>query len=340
MTAARRRKSLSRLAAQMAAADRAVKTLHYDEVSAKAFAALNRILEQEVVVRDSTGSRLCELRNPESIDDALDAIWPERWHFGLQLDEHNLPRYTLFRTEAEGWYDADVAVEELHLSDGFEMPDDRYAMVRDFGGRERPVVRLAPYRAGAIKLLGRRRRHIVDRLLTVVGSRILLWTDEQRVLALMARHFGMPELLHAVEALAFMKRGEHNLVRYRLEEQPAIQAFFTAVYPNPPLAGLLDRIRRMSPATMSELPDRAEGLQRDLAGAIQRFLETKVTRSGGIRRTVEALVMANIFRLDLLQPELARSDTFTEAGMRLLKTCRALGEEVVAHPKRDHGRQL
>jgi len=303
--------------------DQAVETLLYRAVSAGGLAALSRALEKQVVVWTSRADCTCELRDPESVDNALDMIWSQRWYFGLQMDEFNLPRYLLFRTESEGWHDAEVSVEELFLSPRYSLPDERFATARDFGGRERQVVRLAPYRIGALKLVGRRNPKDADRLLATIGSKILLWTEDQRVVALIARHLGAPELLQAVEVLAFMKRAEHGLLRYRLEEQPAIARFFQDVYPNQALASLLGRLNTLSPTTLSELPDRAEALQRTLADALQRFLGTKIQRHGGIRRTVEELVMANIFRLEMLRPELESSMHFLTARDQLVTTCRS-----------------
>lgn len=258
---------------------------------------LTEILRQEISIKGRFRDHQVSLINQASLREMLWDVGDYNLHLGVRQLDTRLPVYYLCRLEHRYRSHYDLLLEDLYISSGYPLPDERFVKLMR-RGHELYHLRLSAFRSRAEKILGKEKSHGVDALLSEVGNHIFqaAWHDDQRLGVMVAQHFKLPSFLQAIEVLYLCLSGE--LCEIRGAATPQMFRFFEVVYPQPAIHGFLKLLLSLEGGALTGLTQQALELYSQLSQAFNRFLSHKVR--WGFRQepvTLQKLVFGNLSRL-------------------------------------------
>lgn len=260
------------------------------------------------------------LAEPSSIRYALHDFG-SNLHFEARCTDKGLPLYYLARTRWDYWSEYSLIVEDLHVSPGYPMVDERFIKLM-VHGCEMYFLRLSQFRKSVAEMLSKQeiepRRSAVDSVLYELGRYVFqsAWHDDQRLGILVARSFDLPKFNQAMELLYLCLSGD--LCELRNAYQPSMMNFFTDVYPQPAIARFLKHLVRLDGGELNAIPQTAKRLYVCLSGAFKHLLKTDVLKSVSIiALPLYKFVFANVSRLDMIAAELNGSSNLKKSSATL-----------------------
>ena len=156
--------------------------------------------ESKAALSDQKGLR--ELIREVSYDVRLD----------IRRLDHGLPVYYLFRQDTDYWSEYSLIVQDLYLSPGFPMIDERFVKFM-YVGHEEYALRLAQFREPLRKMVTAAESgdaYTLDKILYKLGRHVFqaAWHDDQRPGFLTAQHFNLLHFKQAIELLYLCLSGE------------------------------------------------------------------------------------------------------------------------------------
>ena len=273
---------------------------------------LTEILRQEISIPGRFRDHQVSLINQAGLKEMIRDV-DYNLHLGVRQLDTRLPVYYLCQLEHRYRSHYDLVLEDLYLSPGYPLPDERFAKLMRHG-HELYHVRLSPFRRMAKKILGKKKNYGVDQLLSDVGNHIFqaAWHDDQRLGVMVAQHFKLPSFLQAIEVLYLCLSGElceiRNVATYQMFR------FFKLVYPQPAIYQFLKLLISLEGGALTGLTQQALELYIQLSQAFNRFLTCKVR--WGFRQepvTMQNLVFGNFSRLALVAEHLAGNSEVKKA---------------------------
>ena len=258
---------------------------------------LTEILRQEISIKGRFRDHQVSLINQASLREMLWDVGNYNLHLGVRQLDTRLPVYYLCRLEHRYRSHYDLVLEDLYISPGYPLPDERFVKLMR-RGHELYHLRLSAFRRKAEKILSKEKSPGVDALLSEVENHIFqaAWHDDQRLGVMVAQHFKLPSFLQAIEVLYLCLSGE--LCEIRVAATPQMFRFFEEVYPQPAIHGFLKLLLSLEGGALTGLTQQALELYSQLSQAFNRFLSHKVR--WGFRQepvTLQKLVFGNLSRL-------------------------------------------
>ena len=300
-------------------------------------AAVASRLDTAITLQSRYGSDAIALAEPEKLQRFLDEVSWYSAHLQVRRDPATgLPLYYLARLGSDYWMYR-LIVEDLYLSPGFAMDDERFVQLMGYSGHEQQYLRLSALRAAAMKLVTETEPAAdagdVDRFLVRMGRNIFsaAWHSDQRVSSAVARHLAVPEVLHAVELLYLVLSGDLSEIRDDVAGDPRAHLFFTHVFPQPAIQSLLGILPHLDGGQLAELPRRALHLYGRLTTEFNRFLRTPVRWSTPSRQIpVFKIILSNWRRLDHISHYLLQDRALRQATGQLAGASRRAIEELLS----------
>ncbi|MEW6366940.1 MAG: hypothetical protein AB1714_20115 [Acidobacteriota bacterium] len=279
-------------------------------------ARLTAHLTEETQIKVRWGTYNVSLANPLALRAMLSEVGYYEVHFQVRSLDTQMPVYYICRTLHDYWFEYSLIVEDLYLSPGYPMHDERFVKLMRHG-HETFHLRLSQLR-DRVALLTRSDKEgladRVDQILCDVGRHVLqaAWHEDQQLAFLAAAHLELVRCRHAIELLYLCLNGE--LCELRGIVTQTIERFFDEVYPQPAIAMFLQRLPRLDGSALNALPREAQRLYVKLCKAFGRFLRTEVR--WGWRNTavpIHKLLFANVPRLELVGNALKGTPAVAEA---------------------------
>jgi hypothetical protein len=286
-----------------------------------------QILGREMRMKSRFREHSVRLLDQNSVFDCLEEVGNYRLHLDIRLTVHNMPVYYLCRVHQDYWAEHSLVVEDLYMSPGYILTDERFARLM-CDGHEEYFLRLSQFREGVGELLSRNRpasSYEVDDFIHEVGRHVFqaAWHDDQRPGILTARHLGMPHFHQAIELLYLCLSGDLSELRWSVFE-PVID-FFGSVYPQPAIHDFLETLRDLDGSELSELPKKALNLYVQLSRAFSQFLQTEVEwGSRSLKTPLYKIIFGNFYRLDGIAPALLRDQGLVQASGKLDQSAKAI----------------
>jgi hypothetical protein len=258
---------------------------------------LTEILRQKIPIPGHYKDHQVSLINQVGLRDMLRDVGDYNLHLGVRQLDTRLPVYYLCRLARRYRSHYDLVLEDLYLSPGYPLPDERFVKLMR-RGHELYHLRLSPFRQKAGKILGKKKAPGVDKLLSEVGNHIFqaAWHDDQRLGVMVAHHFQLPSFLQAIEVLYLCLSGELCEIRTAATDQ--MFRFFEVAYPQPAIYQFLKLLLGLEGGALTGLSQQALGLYSQLSQAFNRFLTGKVR--WGFRQepvSLQKLIFGNFSRL-------------------------------------------
>ncbi|MBN1894357.1 hypothetical protein JW906_07665 [bacterium] len=291
-----------------------------------------QILGRPMTMKSRFREHAVRLLDQNSVFECLEEIGNYRLHLDIRLTSHNMPVYYLCRVHQDYWAEHSLIVEDLYMSPGYSLTDERFARLM-CDGHEEYFLRLSHFRPGVGELLSRNRpaaSYEVDDFIHEIGRHVFqaAWHDDQRPGILTARYLGMPRFHQAIELLYLCLSGDLSELRWSVFE-PVID-FFRTVYPQPAIHAFLKMIRNLDGDELNELPKKALNLFIQLSRAFSQFLQTDVEwGSRSIRTPLFKIIFGNFYRLDGIAAALIRDQGLVRASQKLDKTAESIIEHIV-----------
>jgi len=258
-------------------------------------------------------------------------------HFDVRQTHAQMPVYYLCRTRRDYWSEHSLIVEDLYLSPGYPLQDERFARLMDLG-HEYYYLRLSPFRSSIENLpcSSGATTDKVDDIIYTLGRHVFqsAWHEDQQLGILTADSFHLPEFRHAIELLYLCLSGD--LCSLRCSLNPMLFTFFEHCYHQPALKGLLILLSSCNGQTITDLPQRAGKLYKRLTQAFGRFLATEVTWGvRGLTLPLWKIVYANVSRLEMVKQSMKGNAAMLEAAGNLRKASTEIIDELLCTGQTD-----
>lgn len=261
--------------------------------------------EQRLCLNGNLLDKWLQLSKPEEMRQTL------RWlHSQLYLDvrqrQSRMPVYYLCRIHRDFWAEHSLIVEDVYMSPGFPVSDERFIQLMD-QGHEVFFLRMAQFRE---KILSHdsmmiRGADALDSLLYDLGRYVFQasWHEDQRLAFAVAECFNLPLFQEAIMLLYLILGGE--LCALRSGVTPAMMEFFNSIYRNRALYGLLTILPDMEGKQMNDLPKQAIEKYKQLTKAFHQFLAKEIEwGQKRLKLPLWKIIYSNYSRLKFVQNEL------------------------------------
>jgi len=274
------------------------------------------------------------LENPEGLKLIIQELSEGALHLECSLDEYGFPGFYLCRLHRDCGTTPAAVVEDLYISPGYPMPDERFVRLTRNGN---PIsrMRLSQYRQGTRGILGADGNvpgGAVDDFLHGIGSLVFqaAWSENQRVAMLAARHFGLQDFWRAVELLCLVRGSDLCELRGSAEE--SWFSFFRQVYPQPAFVALLEMLPHTDGERLVRLHSDAASRYEELRSAFRSFLLMEVQREGHHGKLpLFKFIFGNLDRLDRVSRELVCSGALRRRSGRLESISRQIVQSMVGN---------
>jgi hypothetical protein len=276
----------------------------------------------------------CGRRERVTLEGQDDLCWAVRTvgDYALRLTvrvlDTGMPAYYLCRVHSDFWTDYVLVLEDLYMSPGYPLIDERFVKLMR-SGRDTFHLRLAPLRplaAAHLEDCGEE-GSATDRILKRIGKNVLqaAWHEDQRPGLLVAEHLDIPELRDAIELIYLVLSADLCYLRSIVDDD--MMAFFTNVYPQPAIRTGLSMLTRLDGAELNELPDRALRLYARLSNSFSNLLHTEALwGETQVTMPLYKLVFANFTRM----AEVGRTLSTTPAVREAADALRLDAEQIIA----------
>jgi hypothetical protein len=264
---------------------------------------LTAIVRQKIPIQGAYTNYPVALVAQHALRQALQSVGQGDLHLQVRLLPSRMPVFYLSRSHRDYWGDYSLIVEDLYLSPGYPLVDDRFVKLLLYG-RETYCLRLSPYREGAVALAAAAAPASswqVDNLLHQVGRHVIqaAWHEDQRLGMVVAQHFGLPRFRQAIELLYLCLSGDLCALRLAVGDQ--MRGFFQDVYPQPAICAFLAKLTTLAGQELNAIPQQALKLYPRLSQAFSRFLGTEVEWGPGkMMIPFYKLIYGNFYRLGLV----------------------------------------
>lgn len=330
------RRTLEPLFERLEAYDQARLLLERDGGQVADLKKVTSLLTQPLRIKAGYRPKKVVLAQPESVKEVVRSLgrYDIRWQ--VRTRPSGMPVYYVCRVRTDYWTDYKLVVEDLYVSPGYPMGDQRFVQLMHMG-HEQYHLRMSPFRDAATDLVGGDRKdYEVDSLLQKVGQNVLqaAWHEDQRLGLAAADHFRMPWFAHAIELLYLCLSAE--LCELRASLTPEMIRFFETVYPQPAIHAFLRRLSEVDGSTLDELPDRAYSLYHDLARSFGVFLGNQPAfgHAGGPTPLYKVL-FANVERVGEAAEPLRQLETVTDGAVQLSLAARQISDRLIAMDAQD-----
>lgn len=275
---------------------------------------ITTILNTPMTLRGRSASKAVRLTDRGSLRAILWDIDPDL-HLDVRLRGTGMPAYYLCRTRADYWSEYSLIVEDLHMSPGYPVTDERFINLMH-AGHEVFFLRLSPFRDGAQVMLDSEDDATIDALLYSLGRHVFqaAWHEDQRLGIMAANHLELTSFRNAIELLYLCLGAELCELRGAVDER--MLRFFEAVYPQPAIRAFLKRLATLDGGALNELPQQARQHYKGLLAAFSRFLATEIAWGARSQQIpLWKVLYGNFSRLESIGsvlrqgPELVRAST-------------------------------
>lgn len=296
---------------------------------------INEILCTDVKIMGIYGEKSVPLRNPAKIREAVkNADW--ELHIEIRSLPTHMPVYYICRIKKDFWSEYSLVVEDIYMSPGYPIDDERFVKLMDSCGHEVFFIRLSRFRDGISKMKGikpNNNQSVIDTLLYDLGRHVFqaAWHEDQRCGILVARHLGLQKLHDAIEILYLCLSGELCQLRGAVASNATIKQFFEDVYVQPAIWSLLEMMFKIEGGTLTELPRKAAHLYKKLSRAFSGFLLSETTWGyNKVTMPVWKLLYANFTRLDLICSSLMQDNKITPKIQQLEREAGIITRELLS----------
>ncbi len=296
-----------------------MKLMEYDSIRTKLeqkggrvsdLSEITDIFSATIPVNDEYGAMKVLLSDQRSLKEAIRNI---NWdlHVDIRRLHTHMPVYYICRTRRDFWAEYSLVVEDIYMSSGYPLTDERFVKLMD-AGHEVYYLRLAQFREGITNMVGKTGEHDmakVDNLLYNLGRHVFqaAWHEDQRLGILTARFLGLHEFHMAIELLYLCLSGDLCELRGAVDE--TMMRFFEDVYPQPAIRSFLEMLGRTEGGVLTELPQKAANLYKRLSRAFSGFLQQEtIWGHSRIRMPIWKLLYSNFSRLDQICKTLKEDD--------------------------------
>ncbi|MBN2202419.1 hypothetical protein JW777_10725 [bacterium] len=294
---------------------------------------IREALTREFTIRSSYGDHAVRLTDPEGLHSGIRDACNYRVHLDVRLTPHDMPAYYLCRIHEDFWEEYSLIVEDLYVSPGYPMIDERFIRLMS-AGHEKYFLRLSQFRKSAGKALSRdgfaaSGREVDDYVLDA-GKYVFqaAWHDDQRPGILTAKHLDLPLFHRAVELLYLCLNGD--LCELRSVTHGPMVHFFEAVYPQPAIRDFMLKVKDMDGFVLNKLPQKALNLYIRLSGAFSRFMKTEVTWGNyGSKAPLYKIIFGNFGRLEKVGAILAGDPAVRTAAGPLENVSEGVVREII-----------
>lgn len=280
---------------------------------------LGLMLGEKIPVRCGARTIGVQLDEPAALCDTLRQV-----HLDLRFDVRQrgtyMPAYYLCRSMRDFWHTYSLIVEDLYMSPGYPLTDERFVRMMDVQ-HEVYSLRLSPFRdktSQALSAVNGSREGETDRVLYDLGRHVFqaAWHEDQRLAVMISRAFGLEHFRRAVELLYLCLSGD--LCELRKAIDGSMLAFFEDIYPHRPIHTFLGILTRAGGDVLAALPRSAEGFYKFLTKAFKTFLATDVGWSGrNVTVPLWKVLYGNFYRLGIVAEALRNDRQVTEAAQKI-----------------------
>jgi len=298
------------------------------------------VLNTPLTIQSRFGAKEVQLTEQVELREAIRGV-----DFDVHLDVRQLPThlpvYYLCRVRRDYWGEYSLIVEDLYMSPGYPMTDQRFIKLMS-AGHEVYFLRLSPFRegvAGMAKVEDETAAGTVDTILYGLGRHVFqaAWHDDQRMGVLAGTHLGLPRFRQAIDLLYLCLSGELCELRGAVNDR--MLRFFEEVYPHPPIRALLEMLTRLDGGMINDLPQRSRGLYKRLQKSFKGFLAAEVTWGPRrLRMPLWKLLCGNFSRLPLVATTLGENRQLASASAALEKAAEEVIGELLAESEAGKGR--
>jgi hypothetical protein len=291
-----------------------------------------KTLAAEFTIKSSYRDHRISLTDQEGLHACLRDVGNWRVYLDIRLTPHDMPVYYLCRVHEDYWAEYSLIVEDLYVSPGYPMIDERFIRLMS-AGHEQYFLRLSQFRDSVRKMLSVKREALdyeVDDLILEVGRHVFqaAWHDDQRPGTLTAKHLDLPNFHRAIELLYLCLSGD--LCELRSIVHPPIVKFFDKIYPQPAIAEFLMKLRHMDGSVLNDLPKKTLNLYIRLSNSFSQFMKSEVTwGSYSSPIPLYKIVFGNFSRLDFVGESLKKDPTVQKTAEPLEKTSKAVIDEIL-----------
>lgn len=281
---------------------------------------------------DDPGRSEVSLSSPQELRRLLSRI---SWTLRLEIRRTRscMASYLLCRVSEDYWGEYSLVVEDLYLSPGYPIQDERFVRLMTYSGKEAYHIRLSQLRSGVMKLSGYEKASSVevDSLLHRLGRHVFqaAWHEDQRLAFAAASHLvPLPSFCNAIELLYLSLGGD--LCELRAHLGGLAECFApVGVYPQPALHRLITGLPGLTGAELADFPKRATELYGRLSKAFAMFLQCQVPW-GLCNHPVPVwkILYGNFSRLSALE-ELRQYPELVDAASELEAEAIAVTEELL-----------
>jgi len=243
-----------------------------------------------------------------------------------------MPVFYICRIRRDHWSEYSLIVEDLYMSPGYSIVDDRFVKLMS-AGHENYFLRLSQFRR-QLQKHNRTRKETgsqkIDDFLYELGRYVLqaAWHEDQRLGFLVADLLRLPEFFQAVELLYLCLSAE--LCELRGAVNSNLRLFFEKIYPQPAILAFLDILTDLEGDMLNTLPLHAIRLYSNLSIAFSKFLATEVSWSTQKSKTpLWKILYANFSRLETVARDLTGDKRLSKAGRKLENQSRGIINSVI-----------
>lgn len=281
------------------------------------------------------------LSDPDQIRILLRTVGQTDLKFSVRRLGHGLPVYYLARVHKDWWGLYSLIVEDVHLSPGYPLLDQRFARLMTHG-KERYYLRLSLFRSQVAKMFSESGAQVeahTDDLLYDLGRCIFqgTWHTDQRFVFVFSDVFGLPALRNTIELVYLCLSCDLSMLRRFMT--PSMLTFFETCYSNPGIKRLIGRLNVMTGAEMSALNRRALDVYQQITDAINTALSTEIKWTSSWQESLPLwkIIVANVGRLEIVAKQLHGNATLCASLEKLTANAdgcirRLIGEDYEVQP--------
>lgn len=256
-------------------------------------------------------------------------------HLDIRLSDNRMPLYYLCRVRRDYWGAYSLIVEDLYMSPGYPVTDERFIKLMH-SGHDVYFLRMSQLRAKTAKMLKADDRSDADKVDTFIfniGSHVFqaAWHEDQRLAIMTAKHIGLASFLQAIELLYLCLSSELCELRGITDEN--VIKFFEEVYPQPYIKSFLRMLGGLEGGMLNNLPLKASDLYNKLSVAFSKFLSTEVTWGARkLKIPLWKLLCGNFSRFHITGSSLKGFPEVTEAAGRLERDAQTIIQKMLNEP--------
>ena len=285
--------------------------------------AITNTLSEPIRIQGASRSHTLSLIDQGGFRSMLYDLGEFTCYLQIRRLDTGMPVYYFCRTEYDYRSTYSIIMEDLYMSPGYPLFDERFLKIMRHG-HEEYFLRLSSFSKKTMQMLAKDstkkvQEEEVDELLGNVGRYILqaAWHEDQFVGITAARYFLLPWFQRAIELLYLCLSGELCEIRRVINQE--VNHFFIHVYEQPAIHYFLGLLNQLDGEALCRVPQKALKLYPRLTRHFGDFL--RVELPWGQQRNLiplYKLLFANFWRLDVISNSIAENESIKN-GVNLLE---------------------